>query len=292
MDTSYLCALPEHMTRTMPVDVILTAEGQEFPAHQFVLGVNSAVFAEFLSQARSSSSHSVDQLRIPLVDDAAKDVCTALTYFYRGCAVMSPSKPDLKSTEDAISLARFAHKYDVTDLVRECESYLVAKAQVNSGSAMFTSVPATLSMLILAESCHMDELLAHCELFMIKSQDKNFWQNPALLSEGISRQCLLRLLRGAQLHLVNSEASIADLQAQTQQGTPQLAFAQPAFGAQDSPFPFGTQPSPPPFGGHASGGGGFGSPNNFRPANRANVTAHDRGRHVSIATLMEWAKTV
>lgn len=274
MDTSYLSALPEHMTRTMPVDVILTAEGQEFPAHQFVLGVNSAVFAEFLSQARSSSSHPVDQLRIPLVDDAAKDVCTALTYFYRGCAVMSPSKPDLKSTEDAISLAKFAHKYDVTDLVRECESYLVAKAQINSGSAMFTNVPATMSLLFLAETCRMDELLAHCELFMIKSQDKNFWQNPALLSEGVSRQCLLRLLRGAQLHLVNSEARITDLQTQAQQGIPSARQPQPSLS-------FRAQPS--------ASGGGFGFSNNFSPPNQANVPSHDR--HVSITALMEWAKT-
>lgn len=126
MDTSYLCALPEHMTRTMPVDVMLMAEGQQFPAHRFVLGVNSAVFAEMFSEAMSSSSLPVDQLSIPLVDDAAKDVHTALTYFYRGCAVMSPTRPNLQSIEDAVSLAKFAHKYNVTDLVRECESFLIS----------------------------------------------------------------------------------------------------------------------------------------------------------------------
>lgn len=67
------------MTRTMPVDVILMVDGQEFPARRFVLGVNSAVFAEIFSEARSSSSLPVDELRIPLVDDAAKDVHIALT---------------------------------------------------------------------------------------------------------------------------------------------------------------------------------------------------------------------
>lgn len=109
MDKNYLCALPEHMTRTMPVAVILLADGQEFAAHRFVLGVNSAVFAEIFSEARSSSRLPVDELRIPLVDDAARDVHTALTYFYRGCAVMSPSKPNLQSIEDAVSLANFAN---------------------------------------------------------------------------------------------------------------------------------------------------------------------------------------
>ena len=273
MDTTHLGALPEHAARTMPVDLILMAEGQEFPAHRFVLGVNSAVFAEIFSEAGPSSSLPSDQLRIPLVEDAAKDVRTALIYFYRGCAVMSPSKPELQSVEDAVSLAKFAHKYDVKALVRE--AYLVVKAQERGGSALFANTEAVVSMLITAESCRMDSLQAHCELFMIKLPDKGFWQHPALMSERISRQCLLRLLRGAQYHTVSSEAQIGNLQAQVLAQQP--GTSQPGTGGQTNPF------------GQQLGFGQCGSPQSAFSFGSVfpriiNDISSEEGRHVTIDT--------
>lgn len=125
---------------------------------------------------------------------------------------MSPFKPELQSVDAAISLARFAHKYAVTALIAECESFLV-KAHTLNGAALFTTPEAVVSLLLLAESCCMETLLAHCELFMIKQSDSSFWQHPALMSQRISRQCLLKLLRGAQHHKVTSEAQITTLQA-------------------------------------------------------------------------------
>ena len=168
---------------------------------------------------------------------------------------MSPSKPNLQSVEDAVSLAKFAHKYDVTDLVYECESYLVITANVDRGSALFSVVEAVMSLLMLAASCCMNTLLAHCELFMIRQEDKSLWQHPALLSDKISRQCLLRLLRGAQRHMVNSEAEVADLQAQVKAHR-QL------------------------------------SPKIYNSGMRVLDPAHEvKGdRHISINTLKEWAK--
>jgi len=175
-----------------------------------------------------------------------------------GCAVMSPLKPELQSVDDAISLARFAHKYAVTALVAECESYLVMNAHTLNGAALFTTPEAVVSLLLLAESCCMETLLAHCELFMIKQSDSSFWQQPALMSERISRQCLLRLLRGAQHHKMTSEAQITALQATPPSRTAQSPFV--SKGA--SPFAnLATQPA----------------------------SSEDQ-RHVSISTLIQWGK--
>lgn len=213
MNANYLRTLPEHVARIMPADVLLVAENEEFPAHSFLLAVNSVIFAEILSEARSSTNDPLQQLRLPLTDDSAKDVRIALTYFYMRCAVMSSSRLELQSVDDAISLARFAHKYAVTPLAAECESFLVVNAQTLNGAALFTTPEAVVSLLLLAESCCMETLLAHCELFMIKQSDSSFWQHPAFMSQRISQQCLLRLLRGAQHHKMMSEAQITLLQA-------------------------------------------------------------------------------
>lgn len=181
---------------------------------------------------------------------------------------MSPSSSNLQSIKDTIFLAKLAHKYDVTALVQECESYLVTKAIVNSGKALFTTVEVVVSLLILTEGCRMNKLLAHCELYMIKLQDKTFWQHPALMSDRISRQCLLRLLRGAQHHMVNSEARIADLHAQVQANQPSTV---------------------------SQGSLGFGSPAtlafDFGASNPVNDISREAPRHISVNTLMEWAKT-
>ena len=264
MNANYLRTLPEHIARTMPADVLLVAEGEELPAHSFVLGVNSAIFAEILSEARSTTSEPAQQLRLPLTDDSAKDVRIALTYFYMGCAVMSPLKPELQSVDDSISLARFAHKYAVTALVAECESFLVMNAHTLNGAALFTT-PEVVSLLLLAESCCMETLLAHCELFMIKESDSSFWQHPALMSERISRQCLLRLLRGAQHHKMTSEAQITTLQGPSPSRS--LPLAPTGFG------PFGSQ--------HA--------PRSANVGTQPTDSSEDQ-RHVSISTLIQWGK--
>ena len=262
MNANYLRTLPEHVARTMPADVLLVAENEEFPAHSFLLGVNSVIFAEILSEARSSTSDPAQQLRLPLTDDSAKDVRIALTYFYMGCAVISPLKPELQSVDDAISLARFAHKYAVTALVAECESFLVMNAHTLNGAALFTTTEAVVSLLLLAESCCMETLLAHCELFMIKQSDSSFWQHPALMSERISRQCLLRLLRGAQHHKMKSEAQITMLQP------PPLPAQQPGLG-----HPFGSRHAPV-----------------FANVATQPTDSSEDQRHVSISTLIQWGK--
>ena len=50
----------------------------------------------------------------------------------------------------------------------------------------------------LAEACHMDTLLAHCELSMIRDRDEYLWIHPAIASH-VSRNCLLRMLRASHL---------------------------------------------------------------------------------------------
>lgn len=69
-------------------------------------------------------------------------------------------------------------------------------------------VPASCNAIVqltdLAETCSMRELLAHCELLMIKDKASDLWTDPAMLSNAVSRHSLLRMLRACQAGLGTS----------------------------------------------------------------------------------------
>ena len=137
-----------------------------------------------------------------------KDVHTALLYLYKGCTVWLASTLEVSGLWDAVSLARFAHKYEVEPLLQACEEYLVQTLQTMGRDGKDTvCVKArknidTLAILIdLAETCSMRKLLAHCELLMITIEDADLWTHPAMLSDAVSRHSLLRMLRAFQAGL-------------------------------------------------------------------------------------------
>lgn len=162
-------------------------------------------------------------LEIPLPGDQVSDVQTALKYIYAGYPLHHcrhrkiASCPRIRSTADAKALITFAHKYTCTSLLKACEAYLVGLAQEDmSGKPvdqyhLFSSNQAILSWTELAEACHLDTLLAHCELSMVRDRDELLWRHPALTSAKISHSCLLRMLRASQRALQKSSVDIAML---------------------------------------------------------------------------------
>lgn len=178
-------------------DVMLVVEGRHLPVHSMILGANSNVFAEIFNKAIAQQPDSWHLLEVPLVGDSLSDVTTALSYLYQGCTVWLASTLVISTLEDAVSLARFAHKYGIEHLLQACQQHLVRILKLHiAGSDKSLSQSSDMAHLTdLAETCEMHELLAHCELVMIKSTDCNLWTDDAMLSEKVSRHSLLRMLR-------------------------------------------------------------------------------------------------
>ncbi len=71
---------------------------------------------------------------------------------------------------------RVAHKYNMQGLHCEAEKYLIAKASNDGGKDMFEDPSSLVEWVVLAESCKLDQFLAHAELYMIKHTEVGFWQ--------------------------------------------------------------------------------------------------------------------
>ena len=194
---SYLDGLPGPVAAL--TDTVLKVDGTDLPVHRAILAINSSVFADLFAYALSRRSKTTTRLEIPLVDDDVEDVRIALGYLYRGCAISSSSALQLKSCDDAKSLVKFAHKYSIRSLLDACETYLVNCLQHLEHGVFFTDTKAWVDWTALAEECELDTLLAHCELFMINDKGRSKLCHTAMTSDKISRQCLLRMLRGLQL---------------------------------------------------------------------------------------------
>lgn len=220
---TYMEGLPESVAAL--TDTILKVDGTDLPVHRAILAVNSPVFADLFAYALSRGSRS-SRLEIPLVGDEVLDVRTALEYLYKGCTVCSSSELHPKSSDDAKSLVKFAHKYNIRSLVQACETYLLACLHQRGPSDFFTSAEAIVEWTALAEECELATFLAHCELCMMHDRDRSkpLWSHPAMTSDHISRRCLLRMLRGLQLQQRKSEdfitglydSMVQDSQAQSQ----------------------------------------------------------------------------
>ena len=211
----YLNVLPAPIaSRT---DAILIVGEDRFPVHSAMMAANSALFDELFLTAEAEQPKEL-MLEIPLSGDQASDVHIYAGYPLQRCReCVTTSFPRIKSIDDAKAVITFAHKYTCTSLLEACEAYLVGLAQKDmSGDSgdqyhLFSSNQAILFWTELAEACHMDTLLAHCELSMVKDRDELLWRHPALTSGKISRSCLLRLLRASHLAIQRINVDIATL---------------------------------------------------------------------------------
>ena len=137
------------------------------------------------------------------------DVCTALTYLYKGCIVCTSSSPEITSPDDAKACVLFAHKYGIKDLLDAGESYLVKVARRHMSrdgpldlvGSLFTSFEALSVWTELADTCNLATLLAYLELLMIRDADMDLWFNLATTSSKINRGSLFRMLRASQLFI-------------------------------------------------------------------------------------------
>ena len=193
---TYMEGLPESVA--VLTDTILKVDGTDLPVCRAILAVISSVFADLFAYALSRGSKS-SRLEIPLVGDEVPDVRTALEYLYKGCTICSSSALHLKSNDDARSLVKFAHKYNIKSLVEACETYLVGCLQQTGHHSFFTSTEAIVKWTTLAEECELDHLSGSLRARYDNDWDRNKWSHAAMTSDHISRRCLLRMLRGLQL---------------------------------------------------------------------------------------------
>ena len=117
----------------------------------------------------------------------------------------TPSKW-LWHVEELRPILQFAHEYNMQNVLKECDHYLTEKAQHNDGKRFFSDFERTVAWATLADQCHLSYLLAHAEMFMVKTADNTFWTSAA--ARQLNPGCLLRMLQAAQFHM-NDWASVS-----------------------------------------------------------------------------------
>ena len=197
MDDDYLAASSPEFRDL--VDALLVVENNRLPVHKAILAAKSPIFAKLFASCSATGPDA--KMEVPL-DDSLLTVCTALKHVYDGCTTLNTSK--LKSVEDAYHVTSFAHKYDLKQLLEECEAYLVE--QVATPSNLFVQPGDAVKWTLLAERCSLSHFLAHCELFMAGVSDGAFWSNPAEQTTQLSGDSMRRMLRVGAWHRRNGEA--------------------------------------------------------------------------------------
>lgn len=199
----HVAGIPEQFA--LLTDAHLVVEGRLVPVHKSVLALTSPVFSDlFLAAAQASYSQDAHANHVPMPGHTTSDICMVLKYLYQRAIRQSadtPSKDLWKSVEDARPIIQFVHKFNMQTILEECDTCLSDKAQEKEGKDIFKDTDTVLAWTVMAEECGLKALLATAELFMIKNHDPAFWQSPAFLTYNISSRCLLRMLRGAQVHM-------------------------------------------------------------------------------------------
>lgn len=123
-----------------------------------------------------------------------------LTYIYERATYKYQVEP-IQSIDDAKTLAKFAHKYDIMHMLDASEKYLIEKVSRNDPQlrAKDGSHPLV-ALTTLAEQCGLHNLLAHCEVLLVQQDDRSLWTPEAVTPGQISQDSLLRMLRAYQIH--------------------------------------------------------------------------------------------
>ena len=136
-------------------DVLLVVEG-DLPAHKAVLAANSTVLADLLTSLATAASRLKAGLpEIPMLGESLQDATTALT--------------------------------NLIPKVRERD--------YNGEYVMRTTNQAVVSWTALADECGLSKLLAHCEDFMIRDDDKTLWHDEALSHQLLNLQGVMYHVR-------------------------------------------------------------------------------------------------
>ena len=192
-------------------DAFLEVEGMKMPVHKAILSAASSVFADLFLAVASASETDLPPAKpcIPMIGHSAIDVQMALQFLYERVgadhANDTPSKW-LWHVEESRPILQFAHKYNMQNVLKECDHYLTEKAQHFDGQTFFSDFERTVAWATLADQCDLSYLLAHAELFMVKTADNTFWTSAA--ARELNPGCLLRMLQAAQFHM-NDWASVS-----------------------------------------------------------------------------------
>ncbi|KAA6422702.1 MAG: hypothetical protein FRX49_07237 [Trebouxia sp. A1-2] len=165
-------------------------------------------------RAAAASANKADSLCVSMTGHTLRDTCAALKFLYQR-SMGSPSKQLWKSVAAARPIIKFAHKFDMKGILKECDNCLSEKAQEAGGHGvhMFSDNEAVIAWAALAEEFDLSNLLATAEVHMVKTLDPTFWQSKSFAAHKLSQACFLRLLQGAQYHAINS-ARIHKIQQQ------------------------------------------------------------------------------
>ncbi len=217
-----LPGLPEQFASL--TDAHLVVEGKHLPVHIALLAVGSPLFTDLFmtaaeDRAAATSASNMDSLCVPMTGHTVRDTCTALKFLYLRSVLdltETPSKQLWKSVAAARPIIKFAHKFDMKGILKECDHCLSEKAQEAGGHGvhMFSNNEAVIAWAALAEECDLSNLLATAEVHMVKTLDPIFWQSKSFAGHKLSQACFLRLLQGAQYHAIKS-ACIHKAQQQT-----------------------------------------------------------------------------
>ena len=109
---TYFMMLPDGLAEL--ADVKLLVENDELPAHSYVLGSSPV-----LSAAISAATNDIQRTcQVPLPGETKQDVFVALEHMYIG-------NLSIRDPADARVLAKFGHKYNIPELHKLSERYLV-----------------------------------------------------------------------------------------------------------------------------------------------------------------------
>ncbi len=217
-----LPGLPEQFASL--TDAHPVVEGKHLPVHIALLAVGSPLFTDlFMTAAEdrgaATSASNLDSLCVPMAGHTVHDTCAALKFLYLRSMLdltETPSKQLWKSLANARPTVKFAHKFNMKGILKECDTCLAEKAQEagENGVHMFSDDKAVIAWAALAEEWDLSKLLATAEVYMVKNLDSTFWQSQSFGEHRLSQACFMRLRRGAQYHAIDS-ARIHKSQKQT-----------------------------------------------------------------------------
>lgn len=178
-DASYFMMLPEGLAELADVEILV--ENQKLPAHSFVLSKSPVLLAAI--SAATTDTQRICQL--PLPGETRQDVFAALMHMY-----LESLRP--QHDAEARVLARFGHKYNIPQLHKLSEKYLVGSLE--QMKERFDHFPELFDWAQFAARFELNTLLAHCERDIIDC----FSSMPAAekkLSQ-VSHKSLLRIMAG------------------------------------------------------------------------------------------------
>ena len=164
-------------------DLKLVVEGQDLPAHSYILISKSPVLMAAVAAASSDKQRIT---RVPLPGESKQDVMTVLKYLYN-------TNSSIQSADDAVAMAKFAHKYNMSELLDQSTKYLVLHVQslgVLSASTVFDWVN-------FAESNKLGMVLAHCERYIVANFSAVNGEDGGKLFK-ISNDSLRRIMKGLE----------------------------------------------------------------------------------------------